>query len=63
MKYYYILMKIKTWEELQISILNKQYKIKEPETTATGFCVVYESIEDCIADGEDPNNLIVVQAD
>lgn len=56
-------MKIKSWEEIGISILNKEYKIKEPKTTATGFCVVYESIEDCIADGEDPNNLIVVQAD
>lgn len=63
MKYYYILMKIKSWEEIGIEIFNKEFNVTKPQTTSTGFCVVYESIEDCIADGEDPNSLIVVQAD
>jgi hypothetical protein len=54
-------MKIQSWKHLEILMQDKTLKMKGPETTSKGFCLVYESIEDCIADGEDPNNLIVVQ--
>lgn len=61
MKYYYILMKITTWDEMKLVVLNREVNINKPETTSMGFCKVYNSIEECIEDGEDPKDLIVVQ--
>lgn len=58
MKYYYILMKITTWDEMKL--VGKEYNANKPETSSIGFCKVYNSIEECIEDGEDPNDLIIV---
>lgn len=59
MKYYYILMKITTWDEMKL-VVGKEYNANKPETSSIGFCKVYNSIEECIEDGEDPNDLIIV---
>ncbi len=60
MNKYYILMKVKSWDTLAIKFLNKEY-ITQPDTTSIGFCLIYKTIEDCIADGEDPEQLIEVE--
>jgi hypothetical protein len=62
MNKYYILMKVKSWDTLAIKFLNKEY-ITQPDTTSIGFCLIYKTIEDCIADGEDPEHLIEVEED
>ena len=53
-------MKVKNWNTLAIKFLNKEY-ITQPDTTSIGFCLIYKTIEDCIADGEDPEHLIEVE--
>lgn len=51
-------MKITTWDEMKL--VGKEYNANKPETSSIGFCKVYNSIEECIEDGEDPNDLIIV---
>jgi hypothetical protein len=53
-------MKITTWDEMKLVVLGREMNVNKPETSSIGFCKVYNSIEECIEDGEDPNSLIIV---